>query len=115
MFWRRRHRKQPWGELRSYAELHRALRVSWPVGPDEFLEGPLPRFLELATASTFRGDQIRAVEHARHWVQRICDAQREGSGQAAAFEAAAQAMARRAFAAHPWLMEAFNGQRGHHG
>ena len=115
-FWKGRGgRPAEWRSFGGYSELHRELRARWPVPPAEFLDGPLPRFLEFATATDYVGDQIRTVEHVRHWVCRIGEEQRRTGGDAAGFEAAARAMAESAFQGRPWLMEAYDGLRGHHG
>ena len=115
--WNRRFQSRPayWRSFGNYADLHRALRAEWPLPTGEFLDGPLPRFFDFATASEFRGDQIRTVEHARHWMQRLLEEQRKASEDPTEFEAAASAMAQSAFRDHPWLVEAFEGRRRHHG
>lgn len=114
-FWARRNDgDSSWRKSGDYRELHLALQVGPPMTPDAFLNGPLPMFFEFATSTSFRGDQIRTVEHARHWARRVGDNARRAS-EAAAFQDAASAMAREAFEAYPWLVEAFEGRRGHHG
>lgn len=108
-------RQAYWRSFPNYMDLRRALGAEWPVAPREFLDGPLYRFFELATFSEFRGDQIRTVEHALHWTRQLLEEQRKEAQDPTAFETAASAMAEAAFRDHPWLIEAFEGRRRHHG
>lgn len=121
--WRRRlspRRSAPdWNACAGYGEVCRALDDAWPLPADQVLQGPLRRLFELSVEEgSGWGTQARAVEHIRHWRNRVLREAGEGSPDAAAFKAEADALARSFYAEgtpHAALMEVYDGRMSHHG
>ena len=109
-----------WKKVSDYEELCETVSDVWSLlRPDEVLDGALRRLLEMSLDDTLgAGERARIAELARHWTQRFLEDAGEGSPEAAARKAKADALVRSFYAEgtpHAWLMEVYEGGVGRHG
>lgn len=118
----RRHRKPvapDWAGISGYTELSAAASEAYWLTPDEFLEGPFGRFLEMAGNSD---EPVRArariMEFCTGSFRRYSDSLAKRGGDTAELEARARAMMAERFAHldgedRDYMIEVFDGVSNH--